>query len=52
MFGWVACCDCRSRRLQIAESGWEVGKGVLIWGHGEDKVFRVSSHGRGPDADG
>ena len=52
IFGRIACCDCRFCRLYTVETVRDVGESVLIWGHGEDKVFRVSSHSRGPDADG
>ena len=52
MFGWVARYNRRFCRLQTVEIVRDVGESVLIRGHGKDEVFRVSSHSRGPDADG
>jgi len=52
MLGRVARYNRRFCRLQTVEIVRDVGESVLIRGHGKDEVFRVSSHSRGPDADG
>ena len=45
VFGLVACWTGGFCRLQRVETMRDVGESVLVWGHGEDEVLRVSSYG-------